>query len=388
MFADRTNWRTAPNRLASCLTERRRQGLPVIDLTESNPTRCGLSPDSEGVLARLLDPRGVRYEPDGKGLRPAREAISGYYAARGVGVAAERLVLASGTSECYSWAFRLLANPGDEILAPAPSYPLFDFLADISDVRLVHYPLVYDHGWSIDFSSLRTLITSRARAILIVSPNNPTGSYLKAQEHAALVELACEHGLALIADEVFRDYAWTASPDGPSLAETADCLSFTFNGLSKICALPQMKLAWITAGGPDGLVEGALARLEVIADTYLSVSTPVQWASTNWLAEAGAVQSKVLARVRSNLDFLDELLGGSHSPVTRLRAEGGWYVTLRVPTTRSDEDCALRLLQEHGVYVHPGHFFDFPRDGFLVISLISAEAEFRTGIEKLVASID
>lgn len=387
MFADRTNWQTAPNRLASCLNERRRSGLPVIDLTESNPTRCGLSPDSGDVLTRFLAPGGLRYEPDPKGLHAARDAISAYHAARGVTVVPDRLVLASGTSECYSWAFRLLANPGDEILAPAPSYPLFDFLADINDVRLVQYPLAYDHGWTIDVDSLGSLITPRTKAILAVSPNNPTGSYLKAEEHAVLAHLARQHGLALIADEVFRDYAWAAEPAGPSVMENADCLSFTFNGLSKICALPQMKLAWMGVSGPDGLVEAALARLEVIADTYLSVSTPVQWAAAHWLAEAGAAQSRILARVRSNLDFLDELLGGSRGPVTRLKAEGGWYATLRVPTTRNDEDWALGLLQEHGVYVHPGHLFDFPRDGFLVVSLISRETEFRTGMEKLVDSI-
>jgi aspartate/methionine/tyrosine aminotransferase len=222
---------------------------------------------------------------------------------------------------------------------------------------------------------------------LVVSPNNPTGSYLKLEDRDLLADLARQHGLALIADEVFRDYGWEESPAGPSVAQTADCLALTFNGLSKICALPQMKLAWMALSGPGGLVEDALARLEVIADTYLSVNTPVQWAAAHWLSEAGAVQSKVLARVRSNLEFLDELLGGSHSPVTRLRAEGGWYATLRVPTTRSDEDWALGLLQEHGVYVHPGHFFDFPRDGFLVVSLIAEEVEFRTGMEKLAASI-
>ena len=387
MFADRTNWRTAPNRLALSLNERRRAGHRIIDLTESNPTRCGLSPDGAGVLNRFVDPRGLRYEPDAKGLRAAREAVSGYYAARGAQVPSERLMLASGTSECYSWAFRLLANPGDEVLAPAPSYPLFDFLADINDVRLVHYPLSYDHGWAIDIDGLRALVTPRTRAILVVSPNNPTGSYLKPEERNTLTELAHQHGLALIADEVFRDYSWTATPNGPSLAETGGCLSLSFNGLSKICALPQMKLAWMTVSGPDGLVEDALARLEVIADTYLSVSTPVQWAASHWLADAPAVQSRILARVRSNLDYLDELLVGSSSPVTRLQAEGGWYATLRVPTTRSDEDWALGLLQEHGVYVHPGHFFDFPRDGFLVVSLITAESEFRSGMAKLVEAI-
>lgn len=387
MFADRTNWRTAPNRLAACLSERRALGLPVIDLTASNPTCCGLSPDSADLLTRLLDERGSRYEPEAKGLWAARDAVSGYYAARGARVRPERLVLASGTSECYSWAFRLLANPGDEILAPAPSYPLLDFLADINDVRLVHYPLVYDHGWSIDFSSLRPLITPCTRAILVVSPNNPTGSYLKVEERAALAELARQYGLALIADEVFRDYAWALGPDGPSVAETVDCLSFSFNGLSKICALPQMKLAWMAVNGPDGLVEAALARLEVIADTYLSVSTPVQWAAAHWLAEAAAVQSRVLARVRSNLDFLDELLAGSRGPATRLRAEGGWYATLRVPTTRSDEDWALGVLQDHGVYVHPGHFFDFPRDGYLVVSLITNQNEFKDGVARLIRHI-
>ena len=388
MFADRTNWRTQPNRLAACLAERRRLGLAVIDLTESNPTRCGLSPNGGEVLARFLDPRGLRYEPHPKGLPAAREAISAYHAGRGVRVPPERLIVASGTSECYSWAFRLLANPGDEILAPAPSYPLFDFLADINDVRLVSYPLAYDHGWSIDLDGLWSRISSRTRAILVVSPNNPTGSYLKSGERDELAALARRHGLALIADEVFRDYPWTArAAAAPSLLETDGCLAFTFNGLSKICALPQMKLAWMAASGPAELAEDALSRLEVIADTYLSVSTPLQWAAVQWLGEASAVQTIILARVRSNLEYLDSLLAGSNSPVTRLESEGGWYAALRVPNTRSDEEWALGLLQEHGVYVHPGHFFEFPRDGYLIVSLISEEAEFRTGMERLIDTI-
>lgn len=385
MFADRTNWRTAPNRLAACLAERRRLRLPVIDLTESNPTKCGLSPTGDRVLSPLLDQRSLIYEPDPKGLPAAREAISAYYASRGYEVPPNRLILASGTSECYSHAFRLLANPGDEILSPAPSYPLFDFLAGINDLRLVHYPMRYDHGWAMDLEALNGRISNRTRAILIVSPNNPTGSYLKPEELSALTHLAREHGLVLIADEVFRDYAWTGQPGGPSIVETRDCLALTFNGLSKICALPQMKLAWTALSGPDSLVADARERLDVIADTYLSVSTPVQWAAIEWLGQSRTIQQSVVERVRSNLAFLDAMLA-TPGPVTRLRSEGGWYATLRIPHTRGEEDCALELLSQHGVYVHPGHFFDFPRDGYLVIGLIPEQHHFQEGVQRLIES--
>ena len=298
-------------------------------------------------------------------------------------MAPEAVILATGTSEAYSHAMRLLASPGDEILCPSPSYPLFDFLADINDVKLVPYPLVYDHGWGIDLQRLRSSITARSRAILVVNPNNPTGSYLTGEELAALTELARNHDLALLVDEVFRDYAWPKEPAGEtrvvSTAQIDSCLTLTLNGLSKLSALPQMKLAWTVVSGPPDVVAEALWRLEVIADTFLSVSTPVQHAAAVLLEQGKGLRRQILERLRDNLAFLDSVLSRGIA-VDRLAAQGGWYAVLRVPNIRSDEEWAIELLWAEGVYVHPGHFFSFPRDGFLVVSLLTQPSQFRPAV--------
>ncbi len=385
MFSSRTRWDTSPNRLAACLEKRRRQGLPVLDLTESNPTRCGFAYDPDPVLQALAAEAALRYEPDPRGLAVAREAVAGYYADRGTPVSRDRIILTTGTSEAYTFLFRLLADPGDEILAPSPSYPLLDFLAELNDVTLVTYPLLYENGWRIDLEELAAVISPRSRAIVVVTPNNPTGSFLRHGELRRLIELASDHDLALIADEVFRDYAWAPESSPPdSLATVGDCLTFTLSGLSKIAALPQMKLAWIVANGPSRLVDDALRRLEVISDTFLSVSTPVQQAAASLLAQGKRLRAQILERIHENRTFLDKSLTGR---CRRLEAEGGWYAVLQVPGIEDDEDWAVRLLEEEGVYVHPGQFFGFSREGHFVVSLITPGEIFRGGMDRLLARL-
>ncbi|HEV2494731.1 MAG TPA: pyridoxal phosphate-dependent aminotransferase [Terriglobia bacterium] len=407
MFSSRTNWPLAPNRLSEAVAERRQRGLEILDLTESNPTRAGFEFAPEELLDALGDPRFLRYEPDPRGLRIAREAVAAYYGERGVAVDPEQVFLTTSTSEAYSYVFRLLADPGDRVLAPRPSYPLFDFLARLDDVDLTPYPLVYDHEWRIDFNELRnglrdsssgaavTAASGRARAILVVHPNNPTGSFAGRDEAARLVDLCRSHDTALIADEVFADYALVPPEQATlgergrragSFASTTEALAFTLSGLSKISALPQMKLAWIVVSGPDALRHSALERLEVIADTYLSVSAPLAYALPQWLEMRHGVQPQIMARLRSNLRYLDEQIAAGSS-LSRLEVEGGWYAILRVPATRSDEDWALELVQSDGVLVHPGHFYDFPSDGFLVVSLLTAPEIFEPGLRSLMARV-
>jgi len=356
----------------------------VLDLTESNPTHCGFAYDPS-LLAALGDAQGLAYDPHPKGLRVAREAVCGYYRQRGAEVDPEHVVLTASTSEGYSFLFRLLCDPGDEVLVPAPSYPLFEFLASIQDVKLVSYPLLYDHGWQVDLHALSEAITPRTRAILVVHPNNPTGSFVKPAEMEILDSLCRERELALVADEVFLDYALNGV-ERPSFAGPRQALTFTLSGVSKICALPQMKLAWIVTGGPPELVRNALARLEVIADTYLSVSTPLQLALPEFLARRDEIQRQVKERVATNLAELDRQLAEEES-VRRLDVEGGWYAVLRVPATRPDEDLAIELLGQQSAIVHPGHFYDFPREGYLVVSLITPAEALAEGLKRLLASV-
>ena len=277
----------------------------------------------------------------------------------------ERILLASGTSEAYSHIFRLLCEAGDEILVPAPSYPLFEFLADLADIRLVPYPLLYDHGWQIDFASLRAALTPRSRAVLVVHPNNPTGSFVKPHEAAELAEICAAREMAIVADEVFLDYAsgrnWPAS-----LCAFQTALTFTLSGLSKISLLPQMKLAWTIVSGPEAGVQTAVDRLEIIADTYLSPSTPVQLALPKFLSLRHGLQAQLQQRISANLSVLDAMLRESKS-LARLDREGGWYAILRVPVTATDDELTVALLERCSVLVHPGHFFNFSQEGFLVL---------------------
>jgi aspartate/methionine/tyrosine aminotransferase len=385
MFAERTNWNLAGNRLSEALARHRASGKPLLDLTASNPTECGFEYDTEVILAALRNPAAVRYEPNPKGLESARLAVTEYYSARSAAVSAEHIVLTTSTSEAYSFVFRLLCNPGDELLIPAPSYPLFGFLADIQDVKLVRYPLIYDYGWQIDFHSLQQAITARTRGVIVVNPNNPTGHFVKASELAKLNEVCVARDMALIADEVFLDFA-LGNEKRASFGGNAGALTFTMSGLSKIAGLPQMKMAWVIASGPAQVKTQALERLDVIADTYLSPNAPVQLATPAFLEQRSGFQKQVMARVRNNLSELDRQLAGQKA-CSRLDVEGGWYAVLRVPATRSDEELALRLLETRDVYVHPGHFFDFPNDGYLVLSLITREDHFAEGVRRILTLI-
>lgn len=389
-FSERTNWDTEESELARAHRLRREAGLPIADLTASNPTRCGFRYPAR-LLEGLADPRALAYDPQPRGLPEAREAVCRYYAEHGVAVDPAQVVLTTSTSEAYSYLFRLLCEAGSEIVAPQPSYPLFDFLARLDDVRIVAAPLVYHDGWQIDFEGLRRAITERSRAIVIVHPNNPTGHFTKAWEADELAGICREHGLALIVDEVFLDYAAGAEDAGVEETDAAQrrrrapgsfaaglegVTVFAVSGLSKICGLPQMKAAWIVATGPER--DEALARLDVIADTFLSMNAPVQWALPGWLKEREELEAQIRRRTARNLAELDRQLAGAPL-VQRLAVEGGWYAVLRVPALGPDEQTALALL-ERGVWVHPGYFFGMRESGWLVVSLLGEEAEFRNGL--------
>jgi alanine-synthesizing transaminase len=380
MFSRRTDWKLSPNRFTQVQQELRAAGREVLDLTISNPTRAELHYDAETILQALVNPKAMDYDPQPKGLRSARQAVAGYYGKQHNEIDPESIVLTTSTSEGYSYVFRLLCNVEDEILVPKPSYPLFEFLADLQDVKLVPYPLLYDHGWQIDFPSLYKAMNHRTRAVVVVHPNNPTGSFVADEERGALYQFCREYNLALVADEVFLDYAHDGAARA-TFADNRETLTFTLSGLSKISGLPQMKLAWIVTSGTDEKVSRALARLEVIADTYLSMNAPIQLAAAVLLEQRHSIQPLVLDRVRANLSELDRGLAKQKS-CRRLDVEGGWYAILRVPVTQSDEDLAIEILRKHSVLVHPGHFYDFPSDGYLIVSLITPLQDFRKGIAK------
>jgi alanine-synthesizing transaminase len=382
MFSNRTNWKLTQNRLTEALEEARSSGTPVLDLTISNPTRAVLLYDEAQILQSLAAPQALDYDPQPKGLPIARAAVADYYKIQHeIHLDPEQLILTTSTSEGYSFVLRLLCNPADELLVPKPSYPLFEFLADLQDVKLVPYPLIYDHGWQMDFPSLQNAVTKRTRAVVVVHPNNPTGSYVHSQEQESLNHFCREHELALIADEVFLDYAHDGKKR-QSFAANQNVLTFTLSGVSKISALPQMKVAWIATTGPAAEVEAAQARLEVIADTYLSMNAPIQWATPALLDQRKTVQPQLLDRVRANLAELDRQLSAQKT-CQRLNVEAGWYAVLRVPVTQTDEELALDLLRRKSVLVHPGHFYDFPSDGYLVLSLIATPAEFSDAVNRL-----
>jgi alanine-synthesizing transaminase len=380
VFSSRLNWSLRPNRLSALLEEKRAAGADVLDLTESNPTRAGFAYPQAEILTALADTDALRYHPSPRGLDSAREAVAGYYRDRGTKILVENILLTASTSEAYAYLFKLLANPGDEILAPRPSYPLFEFLADLESVHIRQYPLRYDGVWHVDFDALEQAITPRTRAIVVVNPNNPTGSFLKRAELDVLDSLAAERGLAILSDEVFRDYAFADEGDRVStLAGERQALTFSMSGLSKIAGLPQMKLGWIVASGPRRAE--ALEALELIADTYLSVSTPVQVALSRLLALSGGIMEQIRQRTASNLARLRETMLGSAA--TLLRTEGGWYAVLQVGRSRSEEEWTLKLLGESNILVQPGFFFDFESEAFLVLSLLPEPAKFAEGVSRL-----
>jgi len=382
MFSSRLAWNLAPNPLSRLLEEKRAAGVPILDLTESNPTAAGFTYPSDQILAALADPRLLRYEPAAAGMASARAAVAEYYAGA---VPPDRILLTASTSEAYAYVFKLLADPGDEVLVPRPSYPLFEFLASLESVRVVQYPLVYHGGWAIDFHALAQSISPRTRAIVVVNPNNPTGSFVKHEELAQLIGLARNHGLALVSDEVFCDYVFGDDPRrARSLTSVDEVLTFCMSGLSKIAGLPQLKLGWIAAGGPAAACREALERLELIADTYLSVGTPVQWAASALLACREQMQGQILARIRKNREYLASQLG-PQSPWRILDTEGGWYAILEATRIHSEEEWVLKLLSSDGVLVQPGFFFDFEREAFLVLSLLTPPDVWQEGVRRILA---
>jgi alanine-synthesizing transaminase len=374
-FSSRSTRDFTENALTLALAEQRLAGRRVLDLTESNPTRAGIT-YGPGVPGALGDARGARYEPEPFGSLPARDAVSrANDEDLGVAIDPTRLVLTSSTSEAYAFLWKLLCDAGDEVLVPAPSYPLLEHLAELEAVRLVPYRLAYDGEWHVDLSSVREAMGSRTRAVVVVHPNNPTGSYLKRDELDALGGL----GLPIVSDEVFASYP--IEPDArrtKSVLERREGLVFALGGLSKMAALPQMKLAWIGIGGEDALVAEATSRLELVADTFLSVSTPVQVALPALLASRHIAREQIRARLRKNLACAARRVEGS--AVSLLKVEGGWYATLRLPETRSEQEWTLTFLEEDGVLVHPGHFFDFAREAYVVASLLTPEATFEEGV--------
>lgn len=377
-FAVRTQWELTPNTITQTLTRMKDSG-EVIDLTESNPTRCRFSFPDEKILGALTRPDNMNYRPESRGLRQAREAVAGYYRAQGFAVSPDEIFLTASTSEAYAFLFRLLADPQDRILFPSPSYPLFQFLGDLNDVELAFYPLVYNGRWQIDFDWLKEQITARTRAIVLVNPNNPTGSSVRPEEKDRLTALCRERGLALISDEVFWDFPFADLQERASLVANRDVLTFVLGGLSKCLGMPQMKLSWILVSGPSADVQSAVSRMEVIADTYLSVNTPVQNALPEWLPLLPQVQQEIKTRLCKNRECL--LTGGDEFEC--LAADGGWYSVLRIPDTISEEQFVLELLEKDRVFVHPGYFFDFEDEPHIVVSLLLPEEIFRQGIARI-----
>ncbi len=378
MFSSRSGVDLSPNPLATALA--RRGGTVAFDLTASNPTRASIPYDRDAILSALALPASLVYEPAPFGLDFAREAVARDLSAHGPGVDPARVALTASTSEAYAMLFKLLCDPGDEVLVPRPSYPLFEHLARLESVTAVPYRLAYDGAWHVDLPSVRTAITPRTRAIVSVSPNNPTGSYLKKGELEELAAL----GLPIVSDEVFARYPLRADDGRARSALEAGGhapLVFALGGLSKLAALPQAKLAWMAVGGDAARVEEALARLEVIADAFLSVAGPVQHALPALLGSRALAEQAIRDRTRRNLAWLASAVPGS--AVSLLDAEGGWYATLRLPRTRDELAWVLAFLEEDAVHVHPGHFFDFDDEAYVVVSLLTPEATLREGAQRI-----
>jgi aspartate/methionine/tyrosine aminotransferase len=379
-FSSRFGWEFKPNRLTQALSEMRASGSRILDLTESNPTRAGLQYPAE-IAKAFNDPRLLRYDPAPAGSSEAREAVSAYYRSRGERIDPKRILLTASTSEGYCYLFKLLCDPGDDVLVPRPSYPLFEYLAAMESIQTRQYSLAYHGGWWIDMENVAASITPRTRAILLVNPNNPTGSYVKSGELMALTRLCAERGIALISDEVFSDYGFGAAADRiATLANVEQCLAFSMSGLSKVAGLPQMKLGWIVVAGPHAERAQAFERLEWIADTYLSVSTPVQCAAKRLLSSGELVQQQIRSRCAANFGYLREALAGSSAHLLEL--EGGWYATVQVPRIRAEEEWALELLSAHGVLTQPGYFYDFESEAYLILSLLTEPEVFHEGVQR------
>jgi alanine-synthesizing transaminase len=377
-FSARTGWDVGESRFAAAIREARASGRTLIDLTISNPTVCGFDYDAAAILAPLSDAGALIYDPDPRGMRLAREAVAMYYDDHGTRVDPDAVVLTTSTSEGYGYLFRLLCDAGDEVLVAQPSYPLFDFLADLEDVKLQSYPLFYDYGWWIDFAELERRIGPRTKAIVLVHPNNPTGHATGAAERRRLQEICARHELALIVDEVFLDYPLGEEPLESFAVGPNPILTFCLSGMSKIAGLPQMKVGWIVGLGPKEVQAEAMGRLEVIADTFLSMNAPVQRALPKWLAGRGAIQGQILERARQNLRVAEEC------GLEVLHVEAGWCAILRLPLAGGG-DLAERLLREVGVVVHPGAFYGVGEVGRVVVSLIGSARDFAEGMKRILA---
>jgi alanine-synthesizing transaminase len=376
-FSVRTGWDVGESGFAAAIREARAAGRRLIDLTVSNPTVCGFTYDADAILRPLAEAGALTYDPDPRGMRSAREAVAGYYRDHGADIDPDAVVLTTSTSEGYGYLFRLLCDAGDEVLVAQPSYPLFDFLAELEDVRLRAYPLFYDQGWWIDFAELERRIGPRTKAIVVVHPNNPTGHATGTAERQRVEEICLRHGLALIVDEVFLDYPMGDESLRSFAVGPHPVLTFCLSGMSKIAGLPQMKVGWIVGLGLEEVRRQAMGRLEVIADTFLSMNAPVQMALPSWLAGRRGIQGQILERVRGNL------AAARGSVVEVLRVEAGWSAILRLPQV-GEGDAAERLLREAGVVVHPGSFYGIPETGRVVVSLLGFEQEFAEGLERIV----
>lgn len=380
-FSRRTHWSFELNRVTETLNQLRSQGNTVLDLTCSNPTQCGFF-YPENILSGLSTLENLHYAPDPQGLPKARQAVSDYYRRRGFDVPPARIFLTANTSEAYSYLFRLLADPGDHVLFPRPSYPLFQFLSTLNDVTLALYPMRYDKQWRIDLETLSASVTNRTKALVLVNPNNPTGSFVGQTTLKQIKALCLENRLAIISDEVFWDFAFDETLPYESLVSNQAGLTFVLGGLSKSLGLPQMKLSWMVLSGERDSVAEAKARLEMIADTYLSVNTPVQNALETWLSCGEGMRNTIRTRVRANYVFLKGY-AAQIEEVDVLHVEGGWYAMLRLPDGLSEEETVLRLLREAHVFVHPGYFFDCEEAPYLVLSLLPQEALFKEGVERI-----
>ena len=385
MFAGRTSWQTGSNPVYAKLQELRSQGERILDLTVSNPTGCGFDYLQPPLLEAFQNPRNLSYTPEAHGLLPAREAVAAYYAARGIEVSPEQIFLTASTSEAYGFVFRLLAEPGDRILAPQPSYPLLGYLAGIHDVTPEPYALDFNASWAMNWGTLETPAARSARALMLVHPNNPTGHYTGTADRERVLKYCGENPMALLVDEVFLDYPLDSSIRPQSFAGTDSVLTFTLSGISKILGLPQMKLSWIVVSGPSALREEAIGRLEILSDTYLSVSAPPQNALPVWMKSQRAITDEIVQRVRANYRQLQETPG--IAPAHFLPAEGGWYAVLNLPGAKDDEAWALEFLEKDRVYLHPGYLFDFLKGSHGVISLLAAPDIFAPAVTRLAARL-
>lgn len=379
LFAHRTNWCQKPNILNKTLEDLEARHIPVMDLTASNPTVCAFS-YPEGMLTALSSSENFYYKPDACGISRARQAVANYYGRPKAVLDPEDIILTASTSEAYSFLLRLLVNPGQKVLIPRPSYPLFQFLLEINDVNFDYYPLVYDGQWHIDCQALERAVDANTRAIILVNPNNPTGSYISRADLNFLNELARKHAMSIISDEVFFEYPLSPG-DFVSCVGNKEVLTFVLGGLSKTLCLPQMKCAWILASGPHALLQESLARLGIIADTYLSVNTPVQNALGAWLDHVEDIQRQIILRVKQNGQWLSSHVC-DHTELLSL--QGGWYATLRIPAVKSEEEWVLEFIQKEHVLVYPGYFFDMTQEAYIVLSLLPPALIFQEAAGRII----